>query len=591
MLPLPLAHIVPPSPASPSGLSGWVVVASVVAATGLWCQHQLVLGGRIRLKRSVRSTIAVVVCCAVAATVAPLPAGAQSGARVYAGLPDLKAVPPQVWFHRTVADDAGELLRVVTFEGALLNDGAGSLDLLGNPQVVGGVKQRVYDGESWSEVGAPDIVFETSDDHNHFHLLGAVDYTVWDEGQLTELATASKVGFCLSDVIQVDPEIERYYSDERVSGFCAQDNPDATELRMGITPGWTDVYGPSVTLQWVDISNTAPGRYWIGAEADPRDQIVESDDSNNGGVFSTSTFTADGWVALPIEVESMGADTPIALSARPYGIVGPLEFVVTEAPAHGSLNVPVGASVRDATVLYTPNPGYEGTDSFSFVARDSSSLFPREPAAATVRIEVTANDAANDDDTDDDAVDGATSTASEIEVVGVAEVSQYDSFDLQFSVEAGSEPADLVRWFGSGLPPGASIDVETGAVTGVASTPGVFEATVHAVGKSATAELDIMFQVDEPDDVRLTPVNDLNAPALVPFLNVFVGVPRPMATYEATGLPPGLGIVASQPQITGTPEEVGTFDVVITESVDGEVVATASFRLTIRPSAIPRFLI
>jgi hypothetical protein len=119
------------------------------------------------------------------------------------GLPDLVSDPLFIWIEqvRTHPVD-GRIMRTLAFDGILHNIGAGALDLAGNPQIEGGVKQRVFDGEEWHNVGEPRVEFETDDGHNHFHLMNAAAYTLWNEGQTEQVEIGDKVGFCLLDTMQ-----------------------------------------------------------------------------------------------------------------------------------------------------------------------------------------------------------------------------------------------------------------------------------------------------------------------------------------------------------------------------------------------------
>jgi hypothetical protein len=52
------------------------------------------------------------------------------------------------------------------------------------------------------------------------------------------------------------------------------------------------------------------------------------------------------------------------------------------------LNVPTGVPSPGFHVVYTPNPGFDGSDTFTFSARDPASAFPLHPPLATVNVKV-----------------------------------------------------------------------------------------------------------------------------------------------------------------------------------------------------------
>ena len=145
--------------------------------TFLIIEHVHVKHGRAGWRRA-RAPIAIAVALALAAAVAPTPGIAQSTIGPM-GLPDLVSDPSFIWTEqiRTHPVD-GRVMRTLGFDGILHNIDAGALDLAGNPQIEGGVKQRVFDGEEWHDVGEPLVKFETDDGHNHFHLMNAAEYTL-----------------------------------------------------------------------------------------------------------------------------------------------------------------------------------------------------------------------------------------------------------------------------------------------------------------------------------------------------------------------------------------------------------------------------
>ena len=88
-----------------------------------------------------------------------------------------------------------------------------------------------------------------------------------------------------------------------------------------------------------------------------------------------------------------GAAQVIPVAAAKFGTQGDsnLRYRVTSAPANGTLNVAVGGEfAANSQLIYTPTPGYRGADSFTYVARSTSSSFPLSPQNATVSLNSTA---------------------------------------------------------------------------------------------------------------------------------------------------------------------------------------------------------
>lgn len=570
----PTAHIL-----GDAGNSPWAFVAGgVVLLLGalLVVEHLYVKHGRAPW-RELRKPAAAVAAMATLAIVAP-PVGLAQSPGEPVGLPDLISDPPFTWFTRDIwLNDTHT--RVMAFDGYLHNIGEGRLDLFGNPQIEGGVKQRVYDGERWEEVGSPTVRFETDDGHNHFHLIAASAYSLWDHGQRTEVTPSAKVGFCLLDTEQRE-EVSAPYYDINAIDYCNVDKPDATTLSMGISPGWRDTYDANTTLQWIDISDVQPGWYWLAATTDPNNEIVESNEDNNGTVFASRSDVVPGHVAQPLEIQQ--ADEPIQLRALTYGRAGERVFIVDEGPKNGALDVPVGASIRTDTISYTPEPGFVGQDSFTYYAREASSPFPLTPTIVTVTIEVGEGQQTS----------APATTAADSEPLTVTVVDQESAQHSEVAIEPRLDGRDAqredVRWYGAGLPPGVVVDQATGELTGVLTTPGVFAAKVIAKHGATEVWAPLTWTVSPEERPSMRALNDLTSPANVRQSFQF-GSGTKDASYAADGLPPGVVMITNAPILSGTPETMGTFDIEIRESVDGAVAKSFTFTWVVRPSVVPSF--
>lgn len=303
-------------------------------------------------------------------------------------LPDLVADPVEGPYLSLYTSGGSQRL-LLRFDGFLHNVGAGALEMRRDN---GSTVQRVY-----KESGAIDrddpsrsatIVFEDADGHDHWHLKDAARYSLWNAGRSAEVAPAQKVGFCLEDSDRVSGSVLRRYSDNAVA-FCKAGQPTATSVFEGISPGWRDVYGDYLTFQWVDASDVQPGAYWLKSEMDPQNVIIESDESNPGA-FAASSSVIPGYVAAAVAAGSTpaGATKAVALDAQRFGSPGARRFEIVDPPDHGSLDVAAGSSFAASSVTYTPAPGYTGPDEFRYVALDSTSGFPRNPAAAPVSLSV-----------------------------------------------------------------------------------------------------------------------------------------------------------------------------------------------------------
>jgi len=560
--------------ADPASWQGATLIAAAVAVlcVALVVENAIVRSGRVSL-RDFRLPFAVVLSVALVATAAPRLGSAQTTDQPV-GLPDLVSDPPFIWFVKDL-DINDQAARVLAFDGYVHNIGTGSLDLFGNPQIEGGVKQRVFDGEQWNEVGTPTVRYETDDGHNHFHLIEAVDYSLWDEGRTSEIGESSKVGFCLIDTEQIETLSEAFY-DIADTDYCGVDSPDATLLSMGITPGWRDTYDANTTLQWVDISNIRPANYWVAAVTDPNDEIVESNEENNSRVFSSNKFAVPGYVARTLPAQS--AEEPIELLTSTFGTTGTRVFTIVEGPENGTLSVPGNVDLHSAVVEYTPDPGFVGEDSFRYSASDVTSGFPLEPVVAEVPIVI------------DEAREAPDSQASEPppQIRPVADQAAQMFRTSQTQLELDDETAEVDGWFASGLPHGLTIDPDSGMISGIPTMGGSFTSTVVIATGAGTSTQTIAWEISPADIPTLEPVNDFSSSSSE-VLRLNLGTGDSAARYEATGTPAGTRVVGNLPLLTGEPEEIGEFPIEVHEIIDDEIVDTIDFVWTVRPSIHPAF--
>jgi hypothetical protein len=323
-----------------------------------------------------------------------------STASAAALLPDLVADAPGPGKKPEIYDDGTGQRLLIRMNGYVDNRGSGPLEFRGSGPSGGSmtsVQQRVYDsaGGSSDLATSARLWFETTDFHNHWHLMNAMRYSLWSADRTYEVAPSQKVGFCLIDSQRMEGNgpVRGVYPMPGAN-FCGQGEPDRAEVVMGVSPGWRDIYGSALPFQWVDVSATPPGSYWLRADADPTGVITESDEVNVG-TYAISPSVVNGYLAQPVDVGTVPTDgsSAIDLQATEFddplpGSPGPVEFEIVTPPSSGSLDRPTGAWFSGSLVHYTPAPGQSGPAAFTFVARDSTSAFPRNPPAASVTVNV-----------------------------------------------------------------------------------------------------------------------------------------------------------------------------------------------------------
>ena len=331
-------------------------------------------------------------------------------------LPDLVSYQHDYSVAEVVVPPDGAEFFALRFAGYVTNLGDGPLDLRGNPQLADDadlashdVWQRALtiDGD-WVNLTKPPIDFEVDDGHDHFHVMGIVEYSLWDTSGTVEISSGAKVGFCLIDVMErpdlhPNPGPKRHEQWDPDNYYCQSGRPRAKILHMGISEGWQDIYSFSTTFQWIDVSDVRPGYYRIGQRADPDNVIVESDETNNGLALSQLLHVVPGYVARP-ETVSVEPDAAVRFKLSVYEYFDDTNLeprtrahrIVTQ-PSHGSLDVGDTVTVivdgatyqvfTDEWVTYTPDPGYDGVDSFTFVALDVlRPMYPINPVVAKVTV-------------------------------------------------------------------------------------------------------------------------------------------------------------------------------------------------------------
>ncbi len=352
-------------------------------------------------------------------------------------LPNLVADPPDN-AEIVTSSAEGETRLLLRFNGYVHNDGPGALDIRGSrakPTVSGKtagqlaeeielykrkeqtlpqaleeelatpamkVSQRVFttnEGDQqipeqyierphYEEPSTGEMVYANADGHHHWHLQHVARYSLWNAERTAEVAPASKVGFCLDDSQHVEPNVgpaNPVYANDvpPYPGFCRHFEPNSTSVYEGISPGWRDVYERELAFQWVDVSDVLPGEYWLREDVDPNGIIKQA----GGGPkfeYSKTATVIPGFDAQPqlVSVNEDEART-LTLTAGAYQDAATPAYAILTEPEHGTLS-----DVEGDRVTYTPAPGYSGSDSFTFAARDPNSTFPVHPAVAPVSISV-----------------------------------------------------------------------------------------------------------------------------------------------------------------------------------------------------------
>jgi Lysyl oxidase len=122
--------------------------------------------------------------------------------------------------------------------------------------------------------------------HDHWHFEAAARYLLYRPNHRHHvLLKARKTSFCLRDSERVPAHFGTFHAPPYY-GDCSRDTP------QGITSGWADLYEAFLAGQSLDLPNGLPDHvYCLGVRVDPRDELRESDETNN---LSARAIRIDG---------------------------------------------------------------------------------------------------------------------------------------------------------------------------------------------------------------------------------------------------------------------------------------------------------
>jgi subtilisin-like proprotein convertase family protein len=213
-------------------------------------------------------------------------------------LPDLRMARLQDLQIQSTSDGRKLLL----FDSIIVNVGAGRFEAGGSRSSTSApmtVTQRIFNGQGgYRDLPTTAQMYFAGDGHTHWHLRDLQRYELnrLDNGK--KVGTGEKHGFCFYDNYRFGSTRAAYYKG------CGN-NPDALEVRTGLSRGWGDIYQSSLPDQYIDITGLTSGRYRLQATADADNWFLETNNTNN--------FT---WVNIQISGDTVSVKR-YGPSARP----------------------------------------------------------------------------------------------------------------------------------------------------------------------------------------------------------------------------------------------------------------------------------
>jgi hypothetical protein len=248
--------------------------------------------------------------CAMTTLVFATPGSAQ----VVELLPNLQPFP--AFDLRIVSTSTGG--KEIRFSTRSWNKGLGPLELRAGDVVSSGqnVYQRVYSSDgSHDDYFAGTFVWHPS--HNHFHFN---DYALYYLEPMNAPGgspkSGSKTTFCVMDTNKINDSLPGA-PQTAVYATCGS-------TVQGMSVGWADTYGYTLTGQSIDFTGNPSGDYCLTIQIDPKGRLLETNESDN---IASSLLRIDAERSTVTVLDStgctpVGGDVVVTSISPPSGKVG-----------------------------------------------------------------------------------------------------------------------------------------------------------------------------------------------------------------------------------------------------------------------------
>jgi hypothetical protein len=240
-----------------------------------------------------------------------------SGARSQTPIPpDLRVLESASSLNDWAVQTVGSQ-RLLRFSTTVTNGGLGALHLIGTSTVstnpdgsqVQDVMQRVFNtNATFTDRLAGRFTYHPT--HGHMHIDGWTKYRLRirpaNQSVGSAVVESEYQSFCLLDLTHTNPALPG-------SPASAVYNSCATTTN-GISVGWADTQGSGLASQSLDITLVPNGTYWLEAEADPRNNLAESNETNNVtrvGI-TLSGLPSVGFLVLSSTPSGAAASVPVS---------------------------------------------------------------------------------------------------------------------------------------------------------------------------------------------------------------------------------------------------------------------------------------
>jgi hypothetical protein len=171
-------------------------------------------------------------------------------------------------------------------------------------------------------------LYEWSPCHAHYHFQQFSEYFLLSaDGKVVK--EGRKQAYCLRDSRRV----------LKSPATSCKSRHDCSH--QGINAGWSDIYGPTLDCQWLEVNDIEPGDYVLFISVNPGRIIHESNFENNGISFPLTITAAN----LGLNITSEPVSAPIAVEtpeATPQPLIIPFPAVPRTLVTSLALKVQVG---------------------------------------------------------------------------------------------------------------------------------------------------------------------------------------------------------------------------------------------------------
>jgi hypothetical protein len=246
---------------------------------------------------------------------------------------------------------------------------------------------------------------------------------------------------------------------------------------------------------------------------------------------------------------SGSAITPVDVSASDSSSTATLTYSAT--------GLPDGLSIDPGSGAISGTPTTAGTYPVTVTVNDNAGYSAQASFIWTVTNTVTVTNPGDQSDASGAAISPVTVTASD----------SVPSATLSFA-DNGS------------LPPGLTIDADTGTISGTPTTAGTSSVTITVTDSDGFAA-EVTFNWTITNTVSVSSPGNQSNPSGTAISPLSIGASDSSATatltYSATGLPDGLSIDPGTGAITGTPTTAGSSSVTVTATDDAGFAGSAGF--------------